>query len=254
MVKEKKVKRLFLDIETSPNVVFSWNVGYKLNIGHDNILKEREIICICYKWQGSSKVHYLKWDKGNDKQMVLKFIKIMKDADELVGHNGDNYDIKFLRARALYHGVENLPEFITIDTLKIARTKFRLNSNRLDYIGKYLGFGGKIDTGGFGLWKDIILKNSSQAMNTMIKYCKRDVILLEKVYNKLQGFTKSKIHTGVFQGRTKCTCPNCGSARTIINQRRVLASGIKSVMLRCGDCGKYFAMTQTALEKARGTT
>jgi DNA polymerase elongation subunit (family B) len=248
----KKVKRLFLDIETSPNMVFSWNVGYKLNIGHDNILKEREIICICYKWEGKSKVHSLEWNKGDDKEMVLKFIEILKQADELVGHNGDNYDLKFLRGRAIYHGIKNLPKFVTTDTLKIARTQFRLNSNRLDYIGKYLGFGGKIETGGFGLWKDIVLKNSKEAMNKMVKYCKRDVVLLEKVYNALQGYVPSKIHAGVLAGKSKCSCPNCSSTKTAINQRRITVTGIKGVTLRCGDCGKYFSMSETALNKARG--
>ena len=36
-VKEKKFKRLFFDIETSPNIVFSWNIGYNLNISYENI-------------------------------------------------------------------------------------------------------------------------------------------------------------------------------------------------------------------------
>ena len=33
------IKRLFWDIETSPNVVLSWRIGYKINLDHDNILQ-----------------------------------------------------------------------------------------------------------------------------------------------------------------------------------------------------------------------
>ena len=32
MQKLSKFKRLYIDCETSPNVVFSWNVGYDLQI------------------------------------------------------------------------------------------------------------------------------------------------------------------------------------------------------------------------------
>lgn len=242
-MKKSKIKRLFLDIETSPNTVFSWNVGYKLNISHDNILKERAIICICYKWEDSKTVHFLSWNKGDDKKMVLEFVKIMQSADELIGHNGDNYDIKFLRARAIFHGVTSLPDFITLDTLKISRTKFRFNSNKLDYISKYLGFGGKIETGGFGLWKDICLNNSSKALNNMINYCKKDVILLEKVYNKLKGFTKHKTHIGVLNDGSVIDCPHCGSDNIGHHNQIILASGMIKHSMKCRDCGKYHTVS-----------
>jgi hypothetical protein len=41
-------KRLFYDIETSPNIGFFWSSSYKANIPHDNIIKERAVICICW--------------------------------------------------------------------------------------------------------------------------------------------------------------------------------------------------------------
>jgi hypothetical protein len=68
-----KIKRLFFDIETSPNVGFFWTAGYKQNISHDNIIKERAIICICYKWAGEDKIYSLTWDKNqNDKKYAPK--------------------------------------------------------------------------------------------------------------------------------------------------------------------------------------
>ena len=78
-------------------------------------------------------------------------------------------------------------KFNSIDTLKMARAGFKFNSNKLDYMGDYLGLGQKIKTE-FNLWKDITLKNCPIAMNKMVKYCKRDVTLLEEVYNKLQPY------------------------------------------------------------------
>jgi hypothetical protein len=81
------IKRLFFDIEVSANVGLFWNPGHKISISYENIIKERAIICICYKWAGKSKVSSLKWDKNQcDKKMLTEFLKIVDQADELVGH------------------------------------------------------------------------------------------------------------------------------------------------------------------------
>ena len=46
-----QIKRLFFDIETAPNIGLFWEAGYKKTNNPDNIIKERVIICICYKWE-----------------------------------------------------------------------------------------------------------------------------------------------------------------------------------------------------------
>lgn len=123
--------------------------------------------------------------------MLVKFAKIANSADEIIAQNGDNFDIKWLRTRCLYHRISVSPKFNTIDTLKMARQGFRFNANRLDYMGKFMGFGGKIHTD-YDMWKDILLKNDQKAMALMVAYCKEDVVLLEKVYNTLQDYCPVK--------------------------------------------------------------
>ncbi len=188
---EIPVRRLFFDIETSPNTVFSWSVGRKINIDHSNILDERAVICVCWKWEGNDTVGYLKWNKGDDKQMLKEFCKILNSADEIVTHNGDSFDVKWLRTRCLLHGIEMNPKFKSIDTLKVARKYFRFNSNRLNYLGQYLGVGQKIHTE-FSLWKDV-MKGDAAALANMVTYCQQDVRLLEQVYNKLKPYMYEKV-------------------------------------------------------------
>jgi len=118
------MKRLFFDIETSPNVVLSWGVGRKISIDYSNIIKERAIICVCWKWEGSSKVYSLEWDKGDDKKLLEDFIKVLNNADESIAHNGDRFDIKWLRTRCVFHQIEMPPKIKTLDTLKKARGAF----------------------------------------------------------------------------------------------------------------------------------
>jgi len=242
-------KRLFFDIETSPNIGFFWSAGYKLNIPYDNIIKERAIICICYKWEGEDKVYSLQWDENqNDKEMLEKFILVANDAKELVGHNGDKYDLPWIRTRCLYHRIPTFPNYTTIDTLKSAKSKFYFNSNKLDYIAKFLGLGQKIHTG-FDLWKNIILNKDENALKEMMIYCENDVILLEKVYNELSTYIPAKTHHGVIQGGEKFTCPECGSYNMVYSKKRLTALGTSRIQTQCKECGKYHTVSEKTYQQ-----
>lgn len=233
-------KRLFFDIETSYCTGWFWRPSFKTSISYDQVLNNSAIICICYKWEGSNKIYNLKWDKGCDKKMIKKFVDVLLEADEIVGHNSDKFDLKWVRTRCLISGIKSLPDFKSIDTLKISRSKFNFPSNRLDAIGKYLGFGGKKDTGGIQLWHDIIQRNSAKAMRKMVGYCERDVELLEKIYLKLEGFAKPKTHIGRFMGNDSCSCPQCGNEKVRFNDQTISATGTIKVRMRCGGCDKSY--------------
>lgn len=244
-------KRIFFDIETSYCEGWFWNPAYNTNISYDQVLKQSAIICICYKVEGSPKIHHLTWDKGDDKEMMGRFYEIINDADEVVAHNGDRFDIKWIRTRFLMAGFSSMPEIKSIDTLKISRSKFKFPSNRLDAIGKYLGIGGKIETGGIELWHDVIQRNSKKAMSKMVEYCKRDVELLEKVFLKLEGYSKPKTHIGRFMAGDKCDCQYCGSERTVFSRQRVSAAGVVSIAMQCKECYKYFSVSLKAYNQRR---
>lgn len=236
-------KRLFFDIETSPNLGLFFEAGFKKNIGYESIIKERAIICICYKWEDSKEVHSLTWDsKQNDKKMLQEFIKIANESDQIIGHNSDKFDLAWIRTRCLYHRISMPPSYTTIDTLKVSRSKFRFNSNKLDYISKFLGMGQKIHTD-FKLWKDILLSNDKKSLSKMVKYCKMDVVLLEKIYKEMSSHIAPKTHFGVIFGGDRGTCPECGSDELAINQRRVTANGRKWIQYKCKTCYKYHTKT-----------
>ncbi len=189
--KNKPKRKLLFDIEVSPNVVFTWRIGGDIALAPDNIIEERAIICIGYKWYGESKTHCLRWDNGNDRDMLIKFSQIINSADEVITQNGDNFDIKWLRTRCLFHRIPLSPKFNSIDTLKMARAGFKFNSNKLDYMGKIMNVGQKIKTD-YDLWKDVVLHRDRKALDRMVEYCKEDVNLLESVYDVLQEYSPQK--------------------------------------------------------------
>ena len=243
-----KLRRLFVDIETSPNIGVFWRPGYNLTLNADNIIKERAIICAGWKWQGQSRIEMAAWDKKqNDEGVVKALADALHRCDEVVAHNGDRFDIRWIRGRALKHGIEVNPFVTTVDTLKIARKYFELNSHRLDYLGKYLGLGGKIDTnkmGGLDLWKRIVIDRDEKALEDMMRYNRRDVQLLEAVYHKLEPYFPAKSR---LSGDMRA-CPSCGSRALIIRAHRMSAAGRKTVQLSCNECGKWCTVPASKLD------
>jgi hypothetical protein len=240
-----KVKRLFWDIETSPNVVLAFRAGYDVNINHDAIIAERKIICIGYKWEGDRKVKVLRWSNDHDDADLLRdFLLVANSADELVAHFGDRFDLPWFRTRCLLHDLEPLPAYKTIDTKAWASKYFYFNSNKLDYISKVLGHGGK-EKMEFEDWKDIVLHNCPKAMDKMCHYCGVDVEKLEKVYHDLKFCVKPKTHAGVFAGGDKWTCPRTGSTDVTKSKTRVTAAGTRQHQMK-GPDGGYYTISDSA--------
>jgi hypothetical protein len=235
------IKRLYYDLETSPCICFSWRTGSKVFLNHDSIIQERAIICVCYKWEDKSKVHSITWNNGDDKELVKEFNSIAQEADEIVAHNGDKFDLKWLNGRNLIHGLDPVPRHKSVDTLKIARSNFYLNSNRLDYLGKILLGEGKIKTD-FDLWKDIVLSNNESAMKKMVTYCKKDVRLLQRIYEKLCVYDNPHTHVGVLDGKPRWTCPYCGSEEVSLSKTKPTAKGMIQRQMQCKEDGRYYTI------------
>jgi len=243
--KQNKIKRLFFDIETSPNVVYSWRIGYNLNITPDNIIDERKIICISYKWENEDKIHTLTWDKNQcDKQMLIDFVKIANQSDEMIAHNGDRFDIKWIRTRCIFHRVPMFPNYRTLDTLKKAKSGFNFNSNKLDYIAQFLGVGAKVKHSGFDMWKKV-MANDADAMAEMTNYCEGDIIVLEDVYQTMQNYIKQNVHVGVLNNNLKFSCPSCGSEKTELLKNNVTALGTIKRLMQC-ECEHTYEISNSS--------
>ncbi len=204
------LKVALLDIENFPNKGAFWDGMFE-----QNILWVEEyggLASFAYKWLGESRLygHGLCDYTGNRaKKLLAELHAVMMEADVIIAHNGDAFDIKKANAYFIRYGFAPLPPRKTVDTLKIAKKYFRFNSNKLDNLGDYLGLGRKIQTGGLPLWQDCMATPVIQpAWDLMLKYNKQDVVLLEKVYFKLLPWIQNHPNLNVFLMR-KDTCPNC---------------------------------------------
>lgn len=164
-------------------------------------------------------------------------------ADECVAHNGDKFDIKWVRTRCAYHNINYPDKIDSFDTLKKARKQFKLNSNKLDYIAKFFKLGEKKDTGGFQLWVDVI-NNDKNALQKMVEYCEQDVLILEKVFHKIYQYSEVNLHTGVVYGDERWTCPKCGSSKIKNNGVRVTKTGMSRQRLKCKTCSANWTVSE----------
>lgn len=239
------MKIMFLDIETSPNVVFSWRTGFKLSIMPDNIIEERKIICACWKWADQKTVYSAHWgrEKQDDKELLIKLSKEIKKADVVIAHNGDRFDLKWINGRLLLNNLPPIGKVNSEDTLTMSRRAFNLNSHKLDYLGEVLGVGRKLDTG-FSLWKNIILNKSQKALTKMVDYCKQDVVLLENVYNKLSPHVVHKVNKAILKGNSRyLACKACGSTNVQKNGTRITSVG-RYQRYQCQKCAHNFQDTR----------
>jgi uncharacterized protein YprB with RNaseH-like and TPR domain len=241
-----QIKRLFFDIETSPNIGYFWRTGYNLSIQPHDIIEERRIICISYNWEDEDKIYTLTWDKNQcDKQMLIDFLKVANTSDEIIAHNGDRFDMKWLRTRCIFHRVPMFPSYKTLDTLKKAKSGFNFNSNKLDYIAQFLGVGAKVKHRGFDMWKDV-LNGSKEAMKEMVVYCEGDIIVLKDVFQTMQNYIKPNTHAGVLGGNLKFSCSCCGSENIILLKNLVTTLGTIKRLMECQDCNATNEISNSA--------
>lgn len=243
----KSIKRLYWDIETSPNVVYAWRIGWNITLNPQDIIKERAIISIAYKWEHEDKVHTLTWDENqSDKKMLEEFVKVLHQADESVAHNGKRFDEKWIRTRCIYHGIKTFPKYKSLDTLLKAKQGFNFNSNKLDYIAKFLGVGAKLEHEGFSMWKKIIEDKDQDALNRMLEYNRVDVVVLQDVHQALQQYIQPETHVGAVIGKAKYSCPICGSEHAELLKNNVTAKGTIQRLMECSDCGYTYNISNSS--------
>lgn len=231
---------IFYDVETAPSLGYYFDLYKEGNIV--STVQSWFMLSFAYKVQGQKKIHYhcladypgYSKNKTCDKALIKDIHqKVFCSADVLIGHNIDRFDSRKSKARFLAHGLPPPPPVKTIDTLKLARRVFKMDSNRLASIGEYLGLGGKAVTTGWKLWEACIA-GDRKAWRQMGVYNKRDVDLLEQVFDKLAPWNPTAPYTG------GDGCPSCYSERVTRQGIKISRAGQRQQM-KCGDCGHWFS-------------
>lgn len=235
---------LLLDIESSPNVAHVWGL-FKQTVGLSQLMDSSYTLCWSAKWVGEDKVFFDSVFKSRPKAMLKGIHKLLDDADAVIHYYGSHFDIPTLNKEFLLHEMRPPKPYKQIDLLLVARRKFRFPSNKLDYIAKVLGVGQKVKHLGHELWVKC-MNNDPEAWKTMEKYNKGDVLLLEKVYEKLLPWIDSHPNYGLYSNLSRPTCTNCGGTKV---QRRGQDRTRARIYQRyqCQTCGTWLRSSASTM-------
>lgn len=232
-------KVLLFDIETLPMEFYGWQLWDKIT-SPDFIIKDWCILSYSAKWlfQPAHMGAILTPEEAKarkDKRLVDRIWDLLNEADVVIAHNALGFDIPKCNARFVQNGMAPPTPYQTVDTLKTAQRAFGFSSNKLDYLGEYLGLGKKIHTE-FQLWKDCA-EGKREALDNMLTYNARDIYLLEDVYVKLRPWiSHPNMALYVSTEKEVTICPRCGCDDLDWGETYTTTAGVYDAF-RCNHCG-----------------
>lgn len=236
------MKTLVLDIETFPILAWSWT-AYEANALR--IAEDTSICAWSAKWLGGKHItkalcDYPDYKAGsrNDEKLLKDLWALLDEADVVVAHNGDRFDLKKITYRFMVHGMKPPSPFQSIDTLKAVKRVASFDRHNLGELGRTLRLGRKLATGGADLWFKC-MEGDEKAWARMKRYNRQDVVLLEQVYLAIRPWMKA--HPRAHNGEENC--PKCGSHKL---QNRGSARTTTRVYqrLQCQGCGSWLRSTK----------
>lgn len=233
-------KILYVDIEMAPKLVYVWRF-FKENIGAKQVVDHGHIMSFTAVWNDNGYCTYAENRQDDDAAITTDLIKLLDEADIVIGHNVDRFDCNTINGRALVLGVAPPSPYKIVDTYQVAKKHFKFESNSLEYLTMILNCENKklnhAKFPGFLLWSEC-LKGNPEAWEEMKLYNIKDVFAVRDVYKKMRPWIPNHPNIGVFHEGDKPVCPKCGSYHI---QRRGYCHTQVSKFQRfvCMDCGGW---------------
>lgn len=232
-------KILVLDIETKPAIAYSFN-AYDVNLSSDHIIEPGGTICFAAKWAGKKGVMFYSDWTHDHKEMLRAARNLLDEADAVVTYHGDGFDLPRLKGEFVLHGLKPNGPVTSIDVLKTVK-KFGFMINKLAFVGPLLGVGKKLKHEGFSLWVKV-MNGDPKAQQRMQKYNIQDVMLLEKLYERVKPFMQDHPHLGDDKG----ACSNCNSDHLQLRGYR-RTKYFKVQRMQCQSCGSWSTGIRTKI-------
>lgn len=240
------MKILHLDIETAPSIAYVWSL-WKQNIAINQIVEDGYTLCWAAKWHGKKEIIFRSIQEDGMEKMIKDMHVLLEEADAVVHYNGTKFDIPILNQEFLLQGLLPPAPFHQIDLFKTVKKRFRFSSNKLDYVARRLGLGGKVQHMGMQLWRDC-MAGHPQAWKIMKKYNIQDTKLLEKLYRYLLPWIQDHPNHALFKDTDRPVCPNCGS-HYVVKKGIETTKTMQYQRYKCNSCGTPIRGRTTVVEK-----
>ena len=226
------LKILFLDIETAPAKVWTYNF-FDASIGPNQIIDPPRIICYSAQWYGSKKTLYrAEWDTSRA-EMLQSLWELLTEADLVVGYNSKRFDIPWITGEFMAEGLQAPAPFKQIDLYQVMKQHSRFPSKKLDYVLHRLLNDQKIQVNTMELAIQC-LAGDEKARKLMERYSKKDTAAMLPLFDRVKSYLK--LPHPVQPGLNRCR--NCGSLNL---HRRGYALTLNGTYqrVRCVECGTW---------------
>lgn len=240
---------LFLDIETAPDVVWTWGVYQQNAIA---VKEHWYVLSFAWKWRGEKEVSvkalsdYPNYTKGrkNERALLKDLHDLLSKADIVIAHNGADFDVRKINARLIAHGFTPPTPYKVVDTKRDLSRVAAFSSNRLNWLSKQLGIGRKTkEHQDWALWEGC-MNGDLECWKEMKKYNKHDVELLEELYEIISPWIRQP-NANLWSEAAVCPNPACGSSD--LEKRGFSRSKTRTYQrFQCRRCGAWGRSTRSS--------
>ena len=232
---------LLYDLEVSRSIVAGY--GNKWDYKVVKMIRPQILMCYAWKWLGDKRINFRSMhDYPSEKEFVQSLRDLLDECDIAIAHNLKRFDDKMSNRFIVHQDIPPPSPYKQIDTLTVARSTFKFESNSLNDLGEYLGLGQKEKITYADLEDDFIENPTWSIINKMSKYNKQDIVLLEKIYLRLRPWIKNHPNLSVM-GNAEA-CPKCQSTNRHYRGYQYTNTTVYR-RIQCQDCrGWYRERTQ----------
>jgi uncharacterized protein YprB with RNaseH-like and TPR domain len=138
------------------------------------------------------------WSSHFDYPVVRALLEELDAADFWVAHNGRSFDVPFLNTRAAHWNLPAIEPRLILDPCIAARRLYRMSSNSLAALTKFL-VGGQKSAVEPHDWQMAALARDDKAMRHIERHCVRDVELLIRLAPHFRKAWKMPGYDGAFR-------------------------------------------------------
>lgn len=244
-------KILVFDIECTGMIIESYGL-YNQNHNHKDIIEDWSLLSYAAWFTDEENIHYLDnrygSDYRDDRQLVEGLYHLISQADWIIGHNSDKFDIKKFNTKAEKYNIPPRPEAVQYDTIKMLKARYALPSYSLEYAARYFDLNEKKSSHGKFPGKSLFdecKKGNMEAWQELQEYNIQDVKVTWELFKRLARHDK-RINMDAFYQKQTCICKCQEFYR---NGIKYLKSGAFQIW-RCKNCSKCFVAKENLIDKS----
>lgn len=215
-----------------------WDLGDFKNrrIHADDVTLWPRTICAAWQWYGEKRAHFTaEWHDAGPEGMARAMWQVYDDADIVVGHNIGPFDTKKLKSMWLELRLGTPSSWRTVDTLKVARREFGMESNTLDALCKRLGIQAKTDRYDVEVARRACAGHKP-SQRQIQNYNVGDLGATKAFYDEIRSWDPTHPHLGLYSGLER-SCYACGSEALVAMTHDTKTARTGYAAFRCTACG-----------------